>query len=185
MTGGKGPKHSRPAKLPTRDEALGLLREVGCDSEVVKHCEAVSALAVKIARRCDADAELVEIGGLLHDLGRCRTHEIQHAVEGARIAAERGLPEQLVKIIERHVGAGISRAEARKLGLPEKDYSPKTLEEMIVAHADNLISGSRRTSVREAVGSLIRRRLQEPAIKVLRLHQTLSSACGVDVDEII
>lgn len=181
---GKGPKHSRPAKLPTRDECIKLLRQNGCDDEVIRHCEAVSALAVKFARKCGADVALVEAGGLLHDLGRCRTHEIAHAVEGARVAEELDLPDPLIKIIERHIGAGISSAEAKRLGLPRKDYTPRTVEEMIVAHADNLVAGSRRTSVKEAVGYLARKGQHEPAMKVFKLHEKLSRLCGIDLDEI-
>ena len=177
-TRGKG------AHLPSRDEALRLLREHGCDSEVVSHCEAVSAFAVKIAKKCRAKVELVEIGALLHDLGRCRSHTLSHAVEGAKLAAELDLPDPIVRIIERHIGAGITRKEAERLGLPKKDYTPRTLEEKIVAHADNLMSGSRRTGIEEAVSHIARMGEHEAALKVMRLHEELSKACGTNIDNI-
>jgi uncharacterized protein len=68
-------------KLPTRDQALGFLRESGCRENVVRHCEAVSALAVEIAEACrkkgyNVDVQLVEIGALLHDIGRAKTHTV-------------------------------------------------------------------------------------------------------------
>jgi uncharacterized protein (TIGR00295 family) len=150
----------------------------------VAHCEAVSALAVKMARKCGARVELVEIGGLLHDIGRCRSHTITHAVEGAALARELKLPDRLVKIIERHIGAGITVREAGMLGLPKKDYTPKALEEKIVAHADNLMSGTRRTSVEEAVAHLARQGEHEAALKIMRLHEELSKACGRNIDNI-
>ena len=53
-----------------------------------------------------------------------------------------GYSDDVLHIIERHIGAGITEEEAIKLGLPEKSYVPVTLEEKIVAHADNLVSGS-------------------------------------------
>ncbi len=171
-------------RLPTRDECLAMLVGNGCDEQVVRHCVAVADLAVKIGRKCEADIKLVEAGALLHDLGRCRSHKIDHAVRGAEIASEAKLPDQVVKIIERHIGGGIDRAEAKKLGLPEKDYTPKTLEEKIVSHADNLIAGSRRTTVKEAVGWLVRQGLQDAALKVLKLHEELSALCGMNVDDI-
>ena len=160
------------------------LRENGCDETVVRHCVAVSALAVKIAKRCRADVRLVEIGGLLHDLGRCKSHTLTHAVEGARIANSLKLPPELVKIIERHIGAGIKPNEAAKLGLPRKDYTPRSLEEKIVAHADNLISGDERTTVKEAAAYLVRSGQEGIAHRILALHEDLSNACGVDVDDI-
>jgi uncharacterized protein (TIGR00295 family) len=180
LTGGK----ERPRKLPSRDECLALLQETGCNESVVAHCIAVSSLAVRIAKRCGANIELVEAGSLLHDLGRCKSHGIDHAVWGAEIAEEKKLPDQVVKIIERHIGGGITRSEAKKLGLPEKDYVPKTLEEKIVSHADNLIAGTKRTTVKEAVGWLVRQGLQDAAMKVLKLHEELSAACGMNLDDI-
>ena len=180
MTGAKG----KPADLPSRADCIRILRENGCDDEVVGHCEAVSALAVKIAKKCRANVNLVEIGGLLHDLGRCRSHTISHAVEGAKLATALKLPEDIVKIIERHIGAGITSKGAERLGLPKKDYTPKTLEEKIVAHADNLMSGTARTTIEEAVADLARKGEHEVALKVLRLHEELSKACGTNIDNI-
>jgi len=175
---------ARPVKVPSADECLRILSENGCEEAVVEHCRAVAQLSVRIAKRCGADQELVEAGALLHDIGRCRTHGIDHAVEGAKIARSMKLPPALVKVIERHIGGGISRAEAKRLGLPEKDYTPRTLEEMVVAHADNLFFGTERTSVSQAVSQLVRKGMDEPAARVLRLHKELSKACGCDVDTI-
>lgn len=180
MTGGK----ARQVELPSRDECLRLLRENGCPPDVIAHCEAVSELAVRVAKKCRANVELVEAGSLLHDLGRCRTHDMAHAVEGARLAKELKLPPQIVKIIERHIGAGITKKEAKKLGLPERDYTPQTLEEKIVAHADNLVSFSRRTKIEDAVGHLVRKGHHEAALRVLRLHEELSKACGMNIDDV-
>jgi uncharacterized protein len=74
-------------------------------------------------------------------MGRSRSHEVDHAVRGAEIAREIGLPEKLIQIIERHIGAGIPDDEAQELGLPMGCYIPETLEEKIVAYADKLIAG--------------------------------------------
>ncbi len=173
-----------PAALPSRDECLALLRESGCNERVIAHCKAVSALAVKFARRCGGDVRLVEVGGLLHDLGRCRSHSIVHAVEGAKLASEKNMPDALVSIIERHIGAGITKSEAKELGLPEKDYIPTTLEEKIVSHSDNLMSGVERTSVREAVAYLTREGQAVAAKRMLELHKELSARCGIDLDDV-
>jgi uncharacterized protein (TIGR00295 family) len=125
---------------------------------------------------------LVEAGSLLHDLGRCKTHSIHHAVEGAAIAADIGLPDEIVSIIERHIGAGLAKAEAASLGLPEKDYLPETLEEKVVAHADNLVDGIHRIGVRKAVVDLARQGLNEAAKRTIELHNELSRIAGVDLD---
>ena len=90
---------------------------------------------------------LVEAGGLLHDIGRSKTHEVDHAVVGAELIRERDMPEELILVVERHIGAGIPADEAVELGLPEKHYLPESLEEKIVAYADKLISGRREVSI--------------------------------------
>ncbi len=180
MTGGK----AEARRLPSRDECIVLLQESGCDEQVIKHSLAVTELAVRVAKRCRADVDLVEVGGLLHDLGRCRSHSIDHAVKGAELARKKKLPDAVVKIIERHIGGGITKSESRSLGLPQKDYTPRTLEEKIVSQADNLMAGTRRTTVKEAVGWLVRQGMQDPALKVLKLHEELSAICGMNLDDI-
>ena len=175
---------ARPVKVPSAEECLRMLADSGCSESVQEHCRAVAKLAVRIARRCVADPEIVEAGALLHDIGRSKTHGMAHAVEGVKIASGLKLPVQIVRIIERHIGGGVTKAEAARLGLPRKDYTPLTLEEKVVAHADNLISGTERVPVKETVSRFVRHGMDGPAAQVLRLHKELSEACGCDVDEI-
>ncbi|WP_432703692.1 TIGR00295 family protein [Methanothermobacter thermautotrophicus] len=122
--------------------SIRLLRIVGCPQWVIDHSLAVRKKALELSRDLPVDRKLVEEGALLHDIGRCRTSGIEHAVEGARILEGFGYPTEVVRIVERHVGAGIPHEEAKALGLPPGDYMPRTLEEKVVAHADNLINGS-------------------------------------------
>ena len=115
---------------------------------VIQHCIAVCKKAMSIASNFeDADRDLIRKGALLHDIGRSRTHGITHAVEGVEIARGYGYPDEVLNIIERHIGAGITSEEAESLGLPKKSYVPQTLEEKIVAHADNLISGTKEVDI--------------------------------------
>ncbi len=137
--------------LPSEREALKLLNQAGCAQDVVNHCKAVADLAVEIAEACNrkskkVDVRLVRIGALLHDIGRARTHTVDHGLLGAYLAEDLNLSPSVVSIIERHVGSGITSEEAEKLGWPVKDYVPDTLEEKIVAYADKLIAGSRRVT---------------------------------------
>lgn len=175
---------SEQGRLPTRDECLALLRRSGCSDDVIRHCETVCELAEKIARKCGADLNLVVAGALLHDLGRSKTHGISHGVEGVRIAREEGVPDRVLMIIDRHVGAGITKQEAKGLGLPERDYIPLTLEEKIVSHADKLIEGNRRTTVKVAISRFVRKGLPDVGMRLLKQHEELSSLCGMNVDDI-
>ena len=132
---------------------IELLKRLGCSDRVIEHILAVKRVALRIADETTipVDRELVRMGALLHDIGRARTHGIDHAVVGAEMAREMGVDERIVRIIERHIGAGINADEARALGLPVKDYVPQTPEEKIVAYADNLIKGNRETTFEAAL----------------------------------
>lgn len=125
-----------------------MLEKEHTPENVIDHCKAVYKKAMKIAANFnDVDEDLIRKGALLHDIGRSRTHGITHAVEGVKIAERYGYDKDVLNIIERHIGAGITESEAEKLGLPKKSYVPQTLEEKIVAHADNLVSGSREVDI--------------------------------------
>jgi uncharacterized protein len=126
---------------------LSILKEERCPNWVIEHSIAVCKKAMSISKNFDVDLDIVEKGSLLHDIGRCKTNNIDHGIIGSKIAMKYGFTEEVTNIIERHVGTGISKKEAIKLGLPEKDYIPKTLEEKIVSHSDNLVHGSEEVSL--------------------------------------
>ena len=169
-------------QIPTPEECIKILKKTGCSKAVIKHCKAVRNIAIKIAKKADADIKLVEAGALLHDIGRSKTHGILHAVEGTRIAKKLHLPISIVKIIERHIGAGITKEEAKKLGLPVKDYIPITLEEKIVCHADSLIDEGRRQKIEKEVERALKDGHKEYAIRLVSLHEELSKICGIDLN---
>ena len=168
--------------LITRAEAIQLLEENGCAPNVIEHCKEVASLAVEIANKAKAaghnvNLEMVEIGALLHDFGRCRTHKIDHAAEGYRLAKDRGIDPEISEIIKRHIGAGISKKEARKLGLPEDDYFPRSLEEKIVAHADNLVKGTHRITTAERTALM--RKQEVPEIVIQRVNKLAEEIEGL------
>ncbi len=123
------------------EKDLKYLRLAGCSESVIEHSMAVTKRALEIAESVSiaVDRDLIKKGAINHDIGRARTHDLDHFVAGAEIAVELGIEEDVVRIIERHIGAGIPVDEATALGLPPKDYMPETPEEIIVSYADNLI----------------------------------------------
>jgi uncharacterized protein (TIGR00295 family) len=144
----------------------------------------VRDMAVNIARRTNADLQLVEVGALLHDIGRAKTHGVMHAIAGAEIAEKLGLPRSICHIIERHVGAGIPQDEAVRLGLPPGEYVPVTMEEKIVAHADNLVDGNVCQPIEYEVERARSQGLDEYADRLVQLHRELSDRCGIDLNEL-
>ena len=170
--------------LPSRERALKLLIENGCSIKVVNHCQAVARLALETAeilnkKGLKVDLGLVEIGALLHDIGRSRTHTVDHAIKGAEIAKQSGVPKPVVSIIKRHVGGGITANEARALGWPTDDvYAPLTLEEKVVSYADKLIEKGKRVSVELAIEQLCRELKPEAAERVRELHEEITALLG-------
>ena len=163
-------------KRRLRSECVKLLRAAGCEEMVIKHCIAVAELALEIAaanKNKNIDEELIFTGALLHDMGRARSHGVEHGFLGGEMAKASGLDDRLVRIIQRHVGAGITAEEAKQLGLPPISLMPETMEEKIIAYADSLIEGTRRTSIEYAISNL-RKKLgaRHPAVERLKkLHE--------------
>lgn len=124
------------------EDDVELLRRVGVSAEDVGHCRAVAEKALEIALRGEPaalDLEWIGRGALFHDLGKARTHAIEHGRIGAEIGKTLGLPAAITDLMEKHIRGGLSEQEAVELGLPAKDYRPHRLEERIVIYADRLV----------------------------------------------
>ena len=120
----------------------------------------------------------MEAGAILHDLGRSKTNKVDHAVVGAEMAESLNLPNPVISIIKRHVGAGITAEEAQWLGWPKDVYEPQTLEEKIVSYADKLIDRSKRMPIETEIKRLQKENKNEAAERVRKLHQEISNMLG-------
>lgn len=90
----------------TRDDAWNLLCEFTRTENLRKHALAVEAAMRACARKEGADVELWGMTGLLHDFDYEQNQEVPaHPMEGQRILAERGWPEDLRRAILAHVPA--------------------------------------------------------------------------------
>lgn len=157
------------SSFPSYEQALQLLYTCGCSEALIRHVQAVSDYGVEVAKSIsDTNVELVRIGGLLHDIGRCRSHQINHGIVGAQILRQNNVDERIARIAERHVGAGIMADEAVRLELPPRTYVPLTIEEKIVAAVDNLVEGSKRVSIDEALAAFQREGLDRLIIDRIR-----------------
>ena len=169
--------------LPTREQAIHLLKDNGCSPNVIQHCKSVAQLAKETALTLQAkgqkvDVDVVEIGALLHDLGRAKTHTVNHVVVGAEMARLAGLPEPVLNVIKRHVGGGLTAAEAQQLGWPKDNYIPRKLEEKIVSYADKLIETSERVPIELTVNRLRQENLNAAADRVQKLYNEITRLQG-------
>ena len=123
------------------DADIALLRQAGVSDEDIAHSVKVAEKALEIASRINKnlDMELVGRGALFHDLGKAKTHKIEHGKLGAEMGATLGLPPAITAVMEKHIRGGLSAEEAIELGLPVKDYTLSTIEERIIIYADRLV----------------------------------------------
>lgn len=122
-------------------EDMDLMKKAGMTEGDIRHSVRVAQKALDVAARVGIylDMELIARGALFHDLGKSRTHDIEHGKIGAEIGAGLGLPEAVTAVMEKHIRGGLTGEEAKELGLPVKDYTLKTLEERIIIYADRLV----------------------------------------------
>ncbi len=156
---------------------------------VPRHCRCVACLAVALADAAErnglaVDRERVAAGALLHDIGRSVTQDVRHAGLGAELLRTEEWDPAVVLIVERHTGGGIDALEASRLGLPVKDYTPVSLEERIVCHADNLYSGDKRMTLRQVEEKYRSKGLPEAWRKIRALHDALAAELAVDPEQV-
>lgn len=138
---------SRINNYPNYAESLLLLQSFSTPDNVINHLILTAQTAMGICRilkekNIEVNCDLILTGALLHDIGRCQSHEIDHALIGAKILRNLNFPADICQLVENHLLGGITRDEASILGLPEKDFLPITLEEKIVSYSDNVSKNS-------------------------------------------
>lgn len=174
--------------IPGEAGALALHKKYGSNQAIVRHCRAVARVAGWLveaarARGKEVDSEAVYAGALLHDIGRSKTQDVSHGVVGASILESEGVDRKVVEIVRRHVGAGISREEARKLGLPDFDYMPRTLEERIVCFADKMVDSERVRPFEGEVKRFVKK--GHDVSRLLALKDGLAKDLGEDPEAIV
>lgn len=171
--------------LPDRASCLSLLEQAGCGQRLLDHVQAVARLALALADHAPTvDRALVEAGALLHDIGRARDHGIDHVPVGVEILAGYDLDGRILDVVACHMGAGVLRDQAQAWGWPPRRYEPETLEERIVAHADNLTFATSYRELEDVVVKLERKGLKELVPRMRALHEGLEAELGIDPDTV-
>jgi len=132
------------------------------------HAVETAKIAGVIAAELHANVKIARMGGLLHDLGKAVTHEIDgpHAIVGAEIARRYNVPEVVINAIASHHG----------------EVDPESIEAVIVAAAD-AISGARPGARRESLETYIKRvtELEEIGNSFKGVQQTYAIQAGREI----
>jgi uncharacterized protein (TIGR00295 family) len=174
--------------IPDEIQAIKLHEKYGSKDGIIKHCITVCKVAMIIAeefvkRDKKIKTEVVRAASLLHDIGRSQDQTVRHGVVGAEILEREGVDNEVVEAVRRHVGAGLTREEARKLGLPDGDYIPRTLEELIVCFADKMVDSDRVRPFDIEVKRFERE--GHDKIRLISLKEKLKEELGVDPETIV
>ena len=123
---------------------------------ILQHSVQVSVLSGMIAAEIGANVEVAKVGGLLHDIGKALTHEVEgsHAEIGGEVARKYGIPYEIERAIMEH-----------------HDEERGSVEAFIVAAAD-AISAARPGSRRDT--------LEHYAKRLEALEQVALSFPGVE-----
>ncbi|GIV76202.1 ribonuclease Y [Litorilinea aerophila] len=136
------------------------------------HAIETAHIAAMIAAELHANVKVARLGGLLHDIGKAVSHEIEgpHAIVGAEIARRYGVSEAVVNCIASHHG----------------EVEPQSVEAVIVAAAD-AISGARPGARRESLETYIKRvtALEEIGNSFEGVSQTYAIQAGREIRVIV
>ncbi|UCG00482.1 MAG: HDIG domain-containing protein [Candidatus Heimdallarchaeota archaeon] len=142
--------------FPNYFDCIQLLLDHSTPLSVISHLILTTQTALDVTKTLkkkgkSINCDLILAGALLHDIGRSKSHRLNHGIIGAQILQEEGFPEELSQIAEHHLFSGITKYEARDLGLPFQNYLPRTLEEKIITYADNISKRKPLLSIDEVI----------------------------------
>jgi len=119
--------------MPTRDEALALLRQYNQNEALIRHALAVEAVMRYCARKRGQDVEMWGVIGLVHDLDYERFPE-QHCHKSGELLRERNWPEEYIRAVLSH-GWGICTEVEPQTDLEKTLYAMDELTGLVAATA--------------------------------------------------
>ncbi|MEX1018657.1 MAG: ribonuclease Y [Litorilinea sp.] len=132
------------------------------------HAIETAHIAAIIASELHANVRVARMGGLLHDIGKAVSHEVDgpHAIVGGEILKRYGVNDIVVNCVASHHG----------------EVEPQSIEAVIVAAAD-AISGARPGARRESLEAYIKRvtELEEIGNSFDGVSQTFAIQAGREI----
>jgi len=143
--------------VPSREEALRLLREHTKNENLIKHALAVEAAMRFYARKFGGDEEKWGVVGLLHDFDYEEHPTLEeHPFAGARLLREKGYDEEIARAVLSHAGhTGVSRESLMEKAL----FAVDELTGFIVAVA--LVRPSKK--LEEVTAKSVRKKMKDKA----------------------
>ena len=119
--------------VPSREEALTILKEFNQSDSLIRHALAVEAVMRHMARQRGEDEEKWGVIGLVHDLDYEKFPEI-HCQKSEEILRERGWPDEYVRAVVSH-GWGLCSEVKPESELEKVLYAIDELTGLVAASA--------------------------------------------------
>ncbi len=168
--------------VPTREEALALLRQHNDNEALIKHALAVEAVMRFCARKRGQDVEQWGVIGLVHDLDYERFPS-RHCHKSAEILREQGWPESYVRAVMSH-GWGICTEVEPQTDLEKTLYAMDELTGLVAAAA--LVRPSR--SVLDMAPKSVKKKWKEKSFAAGVNREVIEKGAvmlGVGLDQLI
>ncbi|MEJ2730240.1 MAG: HDIG domain-containing protein [Deltaproteobacteria bacterium] len=121
------------SQIPTREEALALLRQYNKNESLIKHAMAVEGVMRYMARKRGEDEEKWGVIGLIHDLDYEQFPD-QHCKKTEEILKENNWPAEYIRAVVSH-GWGICSEVKPELDMEKVLYAIDELTGLVVASA--------------------------------------------------
>ena len=168
--------------VPTREEALSLLRQYNKNEALIKHALAVEAVMRYCARKRGQDVEEWGVIGLVHDLDYEQFPD-QHCHKSGQILREQGWPQAYIRAVLSH-GWGICTDIEPRTDLEKTLYAMDELTGLVAATA--LVRPSR--SVLDMASKSVKKKWKEKSFAAGVNRDVIEKGAqmlGVDVSALI
>jgi predicted hydrolase (HD superfamily) len=169
-------------KIPTRDEALALLRDYNRSDSLLKHAFAVEGVMRSVARKRGEDEDKWGIIGLIHDLDYEKFPD-QHCTKTREILQEHNWPEEYIRAAVSHGWGICSDAEPQSV-LEKTLYAIDELTGLVTASV--LVRPSK--SVMDLTVKSVKKKWKSPAFAAgvdRSIIEKGAEMLGVEVAELI
>ena len=169
-------------KIPTREEALALLREYNRSDSLLKHAFAVEGVMRSVARKRGEDEDKWGIIGLIHDLDYEKFPD-QHCTKTREILQEHSWPEEYIRAAVSHGWGICSDAEPQNV-LEKTLYAIDELTGLVTASV--LVRPSK--SVMDLTVKSVKKKWKSPAFAAgvdRSIIEKGAEMLGVEVEELI
>ena len=149
-------------RIPSDDEIFALMSDLGLADGIKEHCIVVKEIALDIVDKIkqknpdvQIDEDVVEAGALLHDIGRTRTHGIDHGYRGYMLMRDANIDERVARCALAHVLGGFDKEDIKHEFPSESrdeikiSLMPKSIEEKIVCLADKQAEGTMQVTTKK------------------------------------